>query len=307
MDEIFEENQDLNLDDIKLKAGFLGQRMIVLPKDVISSSRENPLTQTLYITDIGYFPRAAHHFRERRKGAKEYILIYCIEGNGIIELYNQSLKIGPNSFFIIPPETPHKYYAFKKDPWSIYWLHFRGSLAIHLFTKFNTKTPSAKKAPFEEKRVALFENLMDALEKGYSSDHLEYINIGLWQLFSSFLYQEYFDEAGKSQKDGDLIGSAIQYMQTNLENAISVGEIADRFNYSSSHFFALFKKKTGYSPIHYFNQLKIQKGCQYLSFTDISVKELSFKLGFEDPLYFSRLFKKIMGVSPIQYRNDYKG
>jgi AraC family transcriptional regulator, arabinose operon regulatory protein len=287
--------------------GFLGQRIIVLPKDVISDIRNNPLIQTLYITDIGFFPRAEHHFRERKKGAKEYILIYCIEGYGMIEIYGQSLKISPNSFYIIPPDTSHKYYAIKKDPWSIYWIHFRGSHALHLYQKFCVKRiPVVKKAAYEEDRINLFKSLLDILEKGYSSDHLEYINICLWQLFSSFLYPEYIAVAGKTHKEGDLVGSAIGYMQNNIEKAISVGEIAEHFNYSSSHFFSLFKKKTGYSPIHYFNQLKIQKSCQYLSFSDISIKELSFKMGFDDPLYFSRVFKKIMGVPPLQYRKDYK-
>lgn len=294
-------------DDLKIKEGFLGQRMIVLPKKVINDILNNPLIQNLYVTDIGYFPHAEHHFRKRRKGAKEYILIYCVEGGGIIEMHDQVLKLTPNSSFIIPIDTPHKYRAMPKDPWSIYWLHFKGAHAPYIYQKFCArKTPSIKKVPFDDKRTLLFDNILDVLEKGYSTEHLEYINISLWQLFSSFLYQKYIVEIGKPDDESDVISSSIQFMQDNLDKPISVSEIAEHFNYSSSHFFSLFKKRTGYSPIHYFNHLKIQKGCQYLSFSEISVKELSYKLGFEDPLYFSRLFKKIMGESPLKYRKEYK-
>ena len=302
------ENQNNNEKrNAKIKEGFLGQQMIVLPKKVISIVRSNPLIQNLYITDIGYFPRAAHHFRERKKGAKEYILIYCTEGNGIIEIYGQSLRIAPNTLYIIPPETPHKYEAVKKDPWTIYWMHFRGSQALQIYQKFCVKRiPVVKKIPFKKKRIELFENIINVLGKGYSMDNLEYINISLWQLFSSFLFQDYFGEVGESLPEADPVSSAIQFMQDNLENNISVNEIAQQFNYSSSHFFSIFKKRTGYSPIHYFNQLKIQKSCQHLSFSDVSVKELSYMLGFEDPFYFSRLFKKTMGLSPLQYRKAYK-
>ncbi|HVS95503.1 MAG TPA: helix-turn-helix transcriptional regulator, partial [Puia sp.] len=55
-------------------------------------------------------------------------------------------------------------------------------------------------------------------------------------------------------------------------------------------------------PIEYFNHLKIQKACQYLLHTELRIKEIACKLGFEDPFYFSRMFHKLMGMSPNQYR-----
>ena len=73
-------------------------------------------------------------------------------------------------------------------------------------------------------------------------------------------------------------------------------------NLSGSHFSFIFKKKTGFSPIEYFNHLKVQKACQYLLFTDLRVKEIADKLGIEDPYYFSRMFTKLMGMSPGTYR-----
>ena len=74
-------------------------------------------------------------------------------------------------------------------------------------------------------------------------------------------------------------------------------------NLSPSHIATTFKKKTGFSLIEYFNQLKTQKACQYLLFTDLRVNEIANKLGIEDPYYFSRMFTKILGVSPVRYRS----
>jgi len=54
----------------------------------------------------------------------------------------------------------------------------------------------------------------------------------------------------------------------------------------------------------FFNLNKTQKACEYLSYTDLSIKEISFKIGFEDPLYFSRTFKNFMGKSPRNYRKS---
>ena len=76
---------------------------------------------------------------------------------------------------------------------------------------------------------------------------------------------------------------------------------------SPSHLSVRFKKSTGYSPLQYFTQLKIQRACQYLDHTDMEIKEISAALGFSDPLYFSRVFNKLMKASPKRYRLRKKG
>lgn len=291
----------------KLRAGFIGQRMIVLPRKVLKLMKENPLINQLYITDIGFFPHANHHFRERKHGCKQFILIYCIEGQGLIRVRDSEIYLKSNTFYIIPPGLKHSYYAVQNDPWSIYWVHFSGPQSQNLFEKFSPTYAIASKAvSFEERRINLFENLMDVLEDGYSKENIDYVNISLWQLLGSFIFSNYYVEIGKDKMDGDIINESIKYMKDHINEPLKVDTISGHFNYSNSHFFSLFKKKTGFSPIHYFNHLKIQKACQYLSFTDMSIKEISFDLGYDDPLYFSRLFKKTMNISPLQYRTEYK-
>jgi AraC-like DNA-binding protein len=91
-------------------------------------------------------------------------------------------------------------------------------------------------------------------------------------------------------------------MQNNLDKTLPIGKIAQSVNLSPSHFSYLFKKKTGFSPIEYFNHLKVQKACQYLLLTELRMKEIAEKIGIEDPYYFSRMFTKVMGISPVNYR-----
>lgn len=290
----------------KIKEGFVGQRLITVPKEIITSLLKNPLINSLYLTDIGFFPKAKHHFFKRKHGSKQYILIYCHKGHGIVKVNEKELYLGPNTFFIVPPNTKHVYHAIKKDPWSIYWVHFTGVQAVHIYEKFKeTNSSGIPTISLDERRINLFENLMDILEDGYSSHNMEYVNLSLWQLLNSFLFHEFFTEIGRANPK-NIIDEVIEYMKKNIEEPLSVDGMAVVFNYSSSHFFSLFKRKTGYSPIQYFNHLKIQKASQYLSFTTLSVKEISFSLGFNDPLYFSRLFKKTQGVSPLQYRKEYQ-
>lgn len=83
--------------------------------------------------------------------------------------------------------------------------------------------------------------------------------------------------------------------------------IAGCVNYSASHFGQIFLKKTGHSPLNYFNQLKIQKACQMLDFSDMKIKEIANELGFYDQYHFSKTFFKITGENPSQYKKRNKG
>lgn len=289
-----------------LKQGFVGQRMIVIPKDIISGIKQNPLINIVYFTDIGFFPNASNHSVKRKNGSKQYILLYCYQGQGSIETERETIHLKPNTFYIIPPGVAHHYFSHPRHPWSIYWLHFTGTHARFFHEKFTSlfsSTPPALR--LDESRVDLFENLINVMEDGYSLTNLEYVNISLWQLINTFLYENYFSKKGSKKFDSNPIEEAIDYMKTHLESSLKIDEVAALFNYSTSHFFSIFKSHTGYSPINYFNHLKIQKACQYLSFTTMSVKEISFAVGFNDPLYFSRIFKKIMNSSPVEYRKEY--
>ena len=68
--------------------GMRNGKMFVLPTESFQEYVEHPLVKSLYLTDVGYYPRAKGHFRERKEGIEEYILLYCTEGRGTAELKN---------------------------------------------------------------------------------------------------------------------------------------------------------------------------------------------------------------------------
>lgn len=103
----------------------------------------------------------------------------------------------------------------------------------------------------------------------------------------------------------DVIQKSILFMKNNLENKVELEEIARDAGYSSSHFRNLFQKKTSYTPMEYYQQLKIQRACSYLQFSDLKIKEIAFRLGYFDPFHFSKTFKKEMNMTPKEYRSKY--
>ena len=78
---------------VKLKDGFTGERALVLPRIIVDKMEEDPLTSMLHITDIGYYPKAKHHFRERKEPINQYVFIYCIDGAGWYRIGNQEYTV----------------------------------------------------------------------------------------------------------------------------------------------------------------------------------------------------------------------
>ena len=142
---------------------------------------------------------------------------------------------------------------------------------------------------------------------GYSHDNLLLACSTFYHYLSTLRFLQQFREAGTMNKQYDIISSAIHFMKENIEKKLSLDEIAKHVGYSTSHFLTLFNKRTGYSPLAYFNQLKIQQACQLLDFTNMKINQIGYKIGIEDTYYFSRLFRKIMGVSPREYKKMRKG
>lgn len=77
---------------IKRKDGFSGERALVVPHSIIEEMEKHPLMAPLHITDIGYYPKAEYHYRERREPITQYILIYNVEGRGWYQLDGQKYE-----------------------------------------------------------------------------------------------------------------------------------------------------------------------------------------------------------------------
>jgi len=98
------------------------------------------------------------------------------------------------------------------------------------------------------------------------------------------------------------IEQSIAYMREHLDQPLPVAKLAALANVSPSHFFALFKRRTGCAPMDYFTHLRMQHARQLLGATSANVKEVAAALGYDDPFYFSRVFKLVNHVPPSEYR-----
>lgn len=294
------------MENASLKSGFKGEKMVVLPRGITKKYSNHELVSSLYLTDIGFFPKAQNHYRTRPDGCAQYILMYCVEGSGFICIKGQKHRLGPNTFFIIKKDTPHEYFSDKNDSWSIYWVHFLGTKASYLYKKF--KKENAGKPifiPFNQNKISEFDYVMGLFKLGYTDQVFEYSSMLLHKILGSFIYYSLKSNNNPELLKENLVKRITEYLNENIYLTIRAKDVEREFNKSASSLFTVFKEKTGYSIMHFYSLIKIQKACELINFTDLSIKEISYKLDYQDPLYFSRVFKKFMGVCPRDYKKNF--
>ncbi|NQU51690.1 MAG: AraC family transcriptional regulator [Bacteroidetes bacterium] len=288
------------------KDGFIGQRMTYLPGIVKKKVLQDPRVNDLYITHIGIFPKAFGHLRTRPLGCSQFILIYCVEGEGWIDIEGKRHSILPNQLFIINPKVPCIYGSNPDNPWTNYWLHFTGKNAANYSPPVNQviEIPPTNDSRIEE-RLLLFEEMLQNVENHFKFEKVAYANICLKQFLTSIKYLHVYRSV-KKEPENDLLKSVISFMKNNLNRNIRIDDFAKKYNCSSSHIYKLFKKNLNSSPLDFFIHLKMERACKYLTQTNLKVKEIGQKLGYEDQYNFSRIFSKHIGQSPANYRKEEK-
>jgi YesN/AraC family two-component response regulator len=97
------------------------------------------------------------------------------------------------------------------------------------------------------------------------------------------------------------ISKSLDHIHRHYASAITVSALADIEYLSVSRYCALFRQCMGVSPQSYLLELRLKMAIELMLGTDLGVKQISKKVGYDDPLYFSRLFKLRRGMSPRQY------
>lgn len=87
---------------------------------------------------------------------------------------------------------------------------------------------------------------------------------------------------------------------------LSIDSFAEKMGYGRTTFFKKVKKLTGQTPNDYIKSMRMERAAELLKDDTLTVAEISYKIGIEDPYYFSKSFKNYFGISPSQYRKGEK-
>lgn len=285
--------------------GFPHQRMVVLPRPIVAAEVRRTITASVLPTDIGFFPTASSHLIRRESGSPQAIVILCVRGEGWAEVAGQPVKISEGQVLLIPAGRAHAYGAARYHPWTIYWCHLAGQMVGPLLATLGVTGEGRVVHGQPQILVPLFERMLQLLSDSYSRPALISCSLAAGHLLGELISHQ---AAGPVQTGVDeRLSRSVEFMKSRIGSTIRVSELASMCSLSPSHFAALFKAKYGYPALDYFIRLKIQEAARRLDFTIEPINTIANRLGYEDPLYFSRAFRRVMGISPRTYRELKKG
>lgn len=101
-----------------------------------------------------------------------------------------------------------------------------------------------------------------------------------------------------------LIIEAQAYIKDNYNKKLYLKEVADYVGFSPYYFSRLFKKFTGINFSDYVNKVRIKKAIEYMNNHDLSLREISEMVGYDDFSYFSSVFQKYEKILPSVFRKN---
>lgn len=98
---------------------------------------------------------------------------------------------------------------------------------------------------------------------------------------------------------------AVSFLKTQYAQEISIEMLAERLGYHRAYFSSLFRQIMGVSPKQYLYRVRMEQAELLLSTTSLTVEEIAYSVGYNDPLYFSKHFHRWRGEAPSVFRSRY--
>ena len=286
-----------------------------ISKYMLASERD--LLWGLTVTTIGYeeiepgdeYPTHGHadgyYFNlESGRELNEYQLLYIAEGRGTFHSHTvPTAQLREGDLFLLFPGEWHSYSPSPTTGWKSYWIGFKGrNMDDRVRAGFLTPTKPIYHVGFSDDIVHLYKEAYETAlcEAAYSQQVLA----GLVNHIIGVMYSlERNIELNRNQAHVDMVNRARLEIREHLESSLTIQQVAQDLGVSYSNFRKLFKEYTGISPATYQQDLRLQRAKELLSTTDMSVKEIAYRLNFESPDYFSAKFKIKTGRRPSELRS----
>lgn len=238
-----------------------------------------------------------------RRGKAEFVLLqYTLDGAGRLVYEGADYSIGPGQAMLLHFPHDNRYYLPADSAfWEFVYVCLYGSYVTALWCEIERRTGPVVDIDPPSGIVELTASIVDAAARDaitspYAASSLAYRLT--MHLAERFLAPSPADEIPQP------IARAIKYSRENLEQGITVDDMASQAGYSRYHFSRLFVEAVGRWPGEYLRDLRIRRAAALLHATGLPIKQVAQQCGFYDATYFCKVFRKAMGMTPKVYRTS---
>ena len=231
----------------------------------------------------------------RRECYSSFLLLYVERGSGYVLQEDRQIPISEGSLVLMDCNVPHGYGT--DTGWEIMWIHFDGTLARDYYQLIAQSgslvmllpDPYAVKRPLE-KIFRMFHHEHRAREALISKYIVSILTEMI--LFDSDTAEEGYSDMEDVQT----------YSAQNLDQPLTLEDLAKCASLSPYYFSRVFKRETGYTPHEYLVNARVNAAKFYLKTTGLPSKEIAYRCGFASESSFCTVFKRTVHMTPQSYR-----
>ncbi|NLK21836.1 MAG: AraC family transcriptional regulator [Epulopiscium sp.] len=257
-------------------------------------------------------------WKHSKRNIDSFVLIIGLRGSLYIEQGGQRYEVKAGDVLLLTPHAYHQGFKESGEETSYYWCHFycEGRYEIaeeyDLFYGdralfFNTQRELVILPIYcEYENTDYFKILFRQLiHNGSSNQYTKHITDYILTTLTIMITENTIIKYRKDSYSKNRLVEVAEWIRVHYNQKISIKEIAEQFDYNTSYLSRRFKEQMGVGPKEYLLLLRLTKAKELLTNTNLSIKEISYNVGFEDDKYFMKLFRKKESISPTQYRYNF--
>lgn len=292
----------------------------------------NLTSESIFPTkDLPFYIGKYYHtnFSDLKIHTHDFIeIVYVYDGKGYHIYNNVTYPVSKGELYIINSRTPHCFYPTDKSNsehlvvYNLCFLpEFISSINIHLPILVELTDIMLYKSLYPDEIIyspdlKLSGSMRTEIEQLYEKMYLEFTSKGinyvellrlslcelLLKIHRFYRQNHASPESAVIKYRHQLIPDCIQYLRENYSKKVTIEELSNNFFLSKSYLSSLFKKATGSGVVEYLQHIRIERACELLTNTTLSITEISTQVGYTDYRFFNKSFKKITGVTAHEYR-----
>ena len=239
----------------------------------------------------------------RPSGRLDYQLLYMLSGHAEYWIDEEWKTVGEGSVVLYRPNEPQSYRTDSRVAMLCRWIHFSGSEVPQLLEACGMRSGRL----FFPGKCQAAENLLSAMSIEMQRREPLYLDVASAQFRQALaLLGRRMLEGAQKEKSAlrQRILPAIEYIGQHYFESVRVEDMARQCGLSRYHFLHAFRLCMGMSPYAYLIQTRMDRAKSLLQDEELSVQEVAYLCGYDDPLYFSRAFSRLYGLSPSRFQQQ---
>jgi len=280
-------------------------RVLHASSEVQTQLLSHPIASGFSVFFLGCAHHGAGDSTARPSGSKETLFIVTVAGSGRFRVGDSTGVVRNGDILIVPSGVPHAYWC-DSDEWSYYWAHVVGGDLPKYILQAGGEFPAVNLSPARLRKIVdEFESVIALVASNRSLEQMILASHSIRNILAIALFSKNAGEMNATKASTHhALEKCFQILLENTRRSLTLRELAAQAGLSPSRLANMFKSQTGTSPIAHHMHLRMQEAAGLLASTDLNIKEVAARMGFQDPYHFSRAFKSHLHTSPMGYRRQ---